>query len=48
VNLFHDGVQNSDAMTLFDQRIDDVRADETGASSNQYVHNGYPTVLLVV
>ena len=39
VDLFHDGVQNSDTMTLLDQCIDNVRADETGASRNQYVHS---------
>jgi hypothetical protein len=43
VNLFDDGVQNSDTMTLLDQCIDNMRADEAGASRNQYVHS-FPSI----
>jgi hypothetical protein len=42
MDLFHQSIQNSDTMAVFDERIDEMRADEAGPSSNQYVHSLAP------
>src|SRR6185369_13652059 len=37
MDLFHDRVENSDTMPLLDKRINEMRADEAGASGYEYV-----------